>query len=194
MPRGIEGNEIASSKKATPKASSQPSAQKGQKTLLGFFQRTPGPAPVKKEISFESSPLPSSPALRSSPLPVASSTKSDKENGLIIPVPSTYTSSADRPGVDVEVAPSSPIRKVSTCEAAPPMSVLTQGLQGRKRINYMISDEEDEDTLRPTTNGAKRRKVVMDDSDNDEFGLDDATQAALLKAGKIRPSSIFLPG
>ena len=58
----------------------------------------------------------------------------------------------------------------------------------------MISDEEDEDTLRPTTNGAKRRKVVMDDSDNDEFGLDDATQAALLKAGKIRPSSIFLPG
>lgn len=117
MPRGIEGNEIASSKKATPKASTQQSAQKGQKTLLGFFQRTPGPAPVKKETSFESSPLPSSLAIRSSPLPTAPSSKSDKENGLITPALSTHASSADRPGVEVEVAPSSPIRKASLTDA-----------------------------------------------------------------------------
>jgi len=118
MPRGIEGNEIASSKKATSKASSQQSAQKGQKTLLGFFQRTPGPASVKKETSFESSQLPSSPAIRSSPLPAASSTKSDKENGLITPAPSTHASSADGPSAEFEAAPSSPIRKASSTEAS----------------------------------------------------------------------------
>lgn len=112
MPRGIEGNEIASSKKAAPKLSTQQSAQKGQKTLLGFFQRTPGPAPVKKENSLESSPLPSSPAIRSSPLPAASSSKSDKENGLATLAPSTHASTADAPGTEVEVAPSSPVRKV----------------------------------------------------------------------------------
>jgi len=58
--------------------------------------------------------------------------------------------------------------------------------QGRKRVNYVVSDEEnDEDALKLTANGAKRRKVVKDESDDDEFGLDDAIQAAMLDAGKI---------
>lgn len=118
MPRGIEGNEIASAKKATPKSSSQTSTQKGQKTLLGFFQRTPGPAPIKKDASRELSQLPSSPAIRSSPLPAVSSSKSDKENGLITPAPSVHASSADGPGAEIEAAPSSPIRKVR-CSMVP---------------------------------------------------------------------------
>jgi len=61
-------------------------------------------------------------------------------------------------------------------------------LQRRKRVDYVISDEEeDEDALKPAANGAKRRKVVKDESEDDDFGLDDATQAAMLNAGKIRP-------
>lgn len=60
--------------------------------------------------------------------------------------------------------------------------------QGRKRVNYVISDEEeDEDGLKPAANGAKRRKVVKDESEDDDFGLDDATQAAMLNTGMICP-------
>jgi len=117
MPRGIEGNEIASTKKAPPKLSSQPSASKGQKTLLGFFQKTQGTPQVKKDsgIGF-SSPVPSSaPVVRSSPPHSASPTtlnEKNKENGLLTPATHTSTPSADRLISEVEGLPSSPIRKV----------------------------------------------------------------------------------
>ena len=117
MPRGIEGNEIASTKKPAPKLSSQPSASKGQKTLLGFFQKTQGTPQVKKDSSIGfSSPAPSSdPIARSSPphseTPTTSNGK-NKENGLLTPATHTSTPSADRLISEVEGLPSSPIRKV----------------------------------------------------------------------------------
>jgi hypothetical protein len=117
MPRGIEGNEIASTKKPTPKLSSQPSASKGQKTLLGFFQKTQGTPQVKKDSSIGfSSPVPSSdPIARSSPPHSATPNTSNgknKENGLLTPATHTSTPSADRLISEVEGLPSSPIRKV----------------------------------------------------------------------------------
>jgi len=117
MPRGIEGNEIASTKKSTPKLSAQPSASKGQKTLLGFFQKTQGTPQVKKDSSIGfSSPAPSSdPIVRSSPPhseTLTTSNGKNKENGLLTPATHTSTPSADRLISEVEGLPSSPIRKV----------------------------------------------------------------------------------
>jgi len=56
--------------------------------------------------------------------------------------------------------------------------------KGRKRVNYTISDDEDEPaSLQPVrTNAAKRQRVVKDESD-DDFGLDDATTSALMDNG-----------
>jgi hypothetical protein len=118
MPRGIEGNEIASStKKATPRASSQASAAKGQKTLLGFFQRTPGPPSFKKETSESfSTPAPSSdPIFQSSPPGSSTLTVADgknKENGLLTPATQASVSNTDGLTAEVEGVASSPTRKV----------------------------------------------------------------------------------
>ncbi|CAI6336012.1 unnamed protein product [Periconia digitata] len=179
MVRGIEGNEMS-----TPKSSSQKKKQpasgsqsmKGQKSILGFFQKkstnSPSPAPSDSKTVKQQSPVstlsksfskahvdltpqPSSdPVLPSSPIKQEKDTASgkNKENG-------------------VGVAASSPSRKA------------------KKTVNYAESDDDDEDeddVFKPIANGArkgrllKRRKVVSDDSD-DEFGLDDATQQAILE-------------
>ena len=57
-------------------------------------------------------------------------------------------------------------------------------------MNYAESDDEDDDVFKPIDNGArtgrasKRRRVVVDDDSDDEFGLDEATQQALIADGK----------
>lgn len=59
-------------------------------------------------------------------------------------------------------------------------------------MNYAESDDEDEEPFQPIANNArkgrltKRRKVSIEDSD-DEFGLDAATQAAMLEEGIYVP-------
>jgi DNA mismatch repair protein MSH6 len=64
-------------------------------------------------------------------------------------------------------------------------------LQARKSVNYVISDDEDDEedeVFKPVANNAKkgralkRRKMSVEDSE-DEFGLDAATQAAMLDEG-----------
>lgn len=58
-------------------------------------------------------------------------------------------------------------------------------LQAKKSVNYAESDEEDDDVFQPISNNArkgralKRRRVAVEDSD-DEFGLDEATQQAMM--------------
>jgi DNA mismatch repair protein MSH6 len=64
-------------------------------------------------------------------------------------------------------------------------------LKGRKAVNYAESDDEDDEILAPITNSArgratKRRRVSIDDDSDDEFGLDAATQNAMLEDGMSR--------
>lgn len=65
----------------------------------------------------------------------------------------------------------------------------------KKRIDYAESSdgEEDEDgdelfrplSTNPTTRRAsKRRKIAYDESDDDEFAIDDGMEAALIDEGK----------
>jgi hypothetical protein len=60
--------------------------------------------------------------------------------------------------------------------------------QARKSVNYVESDEDDDDVLGPIANNSrgratKRRRVSVDDDSDDEFGLDAATQQAMLDDG-----------
>ncbi|KAF2192150.1 DNA mismatch repair protein Msh6 [Zopfia rhizophila CBS 207.26] len=194
MVHGIEGNEMStprpSSQKKQPASGSQ--SGKNQKSILGFFQKkttnspSPGPTastPAKKtptsSLSKKSftkarvstlTPTPSSDAPEpSSPIREEgdSGLGKNKENGLPSPVtPSDVVAN----GVSSEVAGvafSSPSRKT------------------KKTVNYAESDDDDE-VFQPISNNArkeratKRRRVSLEDSD-DEFGLDDATQAAMLE-------------
>lgn len=123
MARGMEGDEI-SSRKPKPALSSQPStAQKSQKTLLGFFQQKPQAA-ASTRSSISLTPAPSSdPVETPTPpkhLPVRSSGNGkNKENGLPSPITPATSFVADA-GVKQEIngtAVSSPSRKVCSINA-----------------------------------------------------------------------------
>lgn len=53
-------------------------------------------------------------------------------------------------------------------------------------MNYAESEDEDDEVFQPIANNArkgrviKRRRVTVEDDSDDEFGLDDATQQAML--------------
>jgi DNA mismatch repair protein MSH6 len=64
-------------------------------------------------------------------------------------------------------------------------------LQARKTVNYVMSDDEDEDVFKPVANNAKKgratkRRKMSEEESEDEFGLDAATQAAMLEEGMQR--------
>lgn len=68
------------------------------------------------------------------------------------------------------------------------MLELTQR-QGRKAVNYAESDDSDE-VLGPISNNSrartiKRRRVSVEDDSDDEFGLDAATQQAMVEDGRL---------
>ncbi|KAJ9661332.1 DNA mismatch repair protein msh6 [Coniosporium apollinis] len=183
MGRGIEGNEIATPKpvtlKKTPSASQ---SGKGQKSILGFFQKKtdgasspviksspPANAPFKSPVTVQTRKL--------SSLPRASSTTLTPAPTSDAPIPSSspaYNESIGGKGTNKEnevaggALPSSPSRK------------------SKKAVSYAESEEEDEEVFRQITgntgNGraSKRMKVSLEESD-DEFGLDAATQAALVE-------------
>ncbi|KAJ4409669.1 DNA mismatch repair protein msh6 [Didymella pomorum] len=181
-----------SQKKQLPLSSQ---SAKGQKSILGFFQKkstnSPSPAPSqptpakqtptptlsKKSFSrpppaltpvaSSDAPEPSSPIRQvEEDTPVAAGR--NKENGLPSRA-STPRTETDRVASEVAgVALSSPSRK------------------GRKAVNYAESDEDEDDVLGPIANNSraratKRRRVSVDDDSDDEFGLDAATQAAMIE-------------
>lgn len=88
MPRGIEGNEIASRKPAASQRTMPPqtSASKGQKSLLGFFAKKLGPAPVpssSNELPLSSpTPAPKVPTLQKA-------TTARSSSGGLTPAPSS---------------------------------------------------------------------------------------------------------
>jgi DNA mismatch repair protein MSH6 len=214
MARGIEGNEISTPnrppKKKDTSSTGQSSKGSQQRSILGFFQRkgdakpmTPNPL-LKKATTDAASritPAPSSDAAEppSSAERGLSGAGKNKENGLLTPVtPSTIGSKAD---ADIEVVNaigfSSPIRKVCFPTSSPRLprsGTNAMRGQGRKSINYAESDGDDE-PLKPLDNNgtarrASKRRKVTDDSD-DEFGIDAATEAAIMDAGTywLSPSS-----
>ncbi|KAF2103506.1 putative DNA mismatch repair protein Msh6 [Rhizodiscina lignyota] len=137
MARGVEGNEVSTPKaNAQKKTTASSQSSKGQRSILGFFQKKPD---TKKLDAV-----------------------SQRSTISLTPAPSSDN-----------LAPSSPAE--SSQEAV--------GV--KKAVNYAESSEdEDEDVFRPLSGNApnaraaKRRKVVTDDSD-DEFGVDAATEAAM---------------
>ncbi|KAF2705002.1 DNA mismatch repair protein Msh6 [Pleomassaria siparia CBS 279.74] len=178
MARGIEGNEMstprASSQKKQPASGSQ--SNKNQKSILGFFQKRPtnspspgptAPTPAKKTpISTLSKKSFTRPALKSALTPQPSSDVPEPSS----PINEEPESSLGR-NKENEVADfafSSPSRKT------------------RKTVSYVESDDEEDEVFKPVANNArkgrvlKRRKMSVEDSD-DEFGLDAATQEAMLE-------------
>ncbi|KAL1656808.1 DNA mismatch repair protein msh6 [Didymella pomorum] len=162
MVRGVEGNEMStprpSQKKQLPLSSQ---SAKGQKSILGFFQKkstnSPSPAP--------SQPTPA----KQTPTPTLSKKSFSRPPPALTPV-----ASSDAP------EPSSPIRQVE--EDTP----VAAGRNKENAVNYAESDEDEDDVLGPIANNSraratKRRRVSVDDDSDDEFGLDAATQAAMIE-------------
>ncbi|RII23154.1 hypothetical protein CUC08_Gglean011976 [Alternaria sp. MG1] len=195
MARGVEGNEMSTpraSQKKQPASASQ--SAKGQKSILGFFQKkstnSPSPAPsdatpVNKtptsrlaKKAFNDPPAAITPVPSSDAPDYSSPIKQEheltirrgrnKENGVLLYVLKLYSGTDSILPEPADVTPSSPTRKA------------------RKPVNYAESDDEEEDVLGPIANNArgratKRQRVVVDDDSDDEFGLDAATQKAMLE-------------
>ncbi|KAL1796339.1 hypothetical protein ACET3X_004879 [Alternaria dauci] len=177
MVRGVEGNEMSTpraSQKKQPASASQ--SAKGQKSILGFFQKkstnSPSPAPS------DATPVDKTPtsklarkAFNDPPAaitPVPSSDAPDYSSPIKQEQELTIGRGRNKENEPADVTPSSPTRKA------------------RKPVNYAESDDEDEDVLGPIANNArgratKRQRVVVDDDSDDEFGLDAATQKAMLE-------------
>ncbi|KAH7406171.1 muts domain V-domain-containing protein [Phaeosphaeria sp. MPI-PUGE-AT-0046c] len=180
MVRGVEGNEMSTprpSQKKQPPSASQ--SGKGQKSILGFFQKKPSNSP---------SPAPSTPAtvktVKKTPVSTLSKTAFTRPPASITPIPSS-----DAP------IPSSPTRQGSELPGGRNKENEVAGVafsspsrKARKSVNYAESDgdEDEDDVLGPIANNArgratKRRRVSVEDDSDDEFGLDDATQQAMLE-------------
>ncbi|OAL05848.1 DNA mismatch repair protein Msh6 [Phaeosphaeriaceae sp. SRC1lsM3a] len=176
MVRGVEGNEMSTprpSQKKQPPSASQ--SGKGQKSILGFFQ---------KKTSNSPSPAPSTPAtVKKTPVSTLSKTAFTRPPASMTPVPSS-----DAP------IPSSPTRQDSEPvgdrnkeNEVAGVAFSSPSRKARKSVNYAESDddEDEDDVLGPIANNArgraiKRRRVSVEDDSDDEFGLDDATQQAML--------------
>lgn len=65
--------------------------------------------------------------------------------------------------------------------------------QARKSVNYVESDDDEDEMFAPIANNSrgratKRMRVSLDDDSDDEFGLDAATQQAMLEDDGAFPS------
>ncbi|USP82318.1 hypothetical protein yc1106_09592 [Curvularia clavata] len=175
MARGVEGNEMSTprpSQKKQPASVSQ--SGKGQKSILGFFQKkstnSPSPAPsgVTSAQKTPTSKIPNK-AFTNPPTAITPVPSSDAP-GYSSPIKQEQelTVGRNKGNELADVTPSSPTRKA------------------RKPVNYAESDDEEDDVLGPIANNArgratKRQRVVVDDDSDDEFGLDAATQRAMLE-------------
>ncbi|KAK5109701.1 hypothetical protein LTR62_006824 [Meristemomyces frigidus] len=164
MVRGIEGNEMSTSRPPTLKktGSSQSAKAPKQQSIAGFFAKRPSLTPAKRDgngiatnppqSSADITPLPSSAAIAPSSSPHAA-------------VGPSQSSAVDGRNKENGTSYSSPSRKV------------------KKQVNYAESDNEDEeDVFKPLSGNSrakKRRRISVKDDSDDEFGFDAATQAAL---------------
>nr|POE77607.1 dna mismatch repair protein msh6 [Quercus suber] len=177
MARGLEGNEIATPRPAAKgkMISSQSKTISKQRSIAGFFQKT---------AATNASTV--TPAKRSSNI-------IDAKDSLDVP-----SSSADFPTSSNPQSPSgrSPLQS-SVTEAdglieTPGTSYSSPARKVKKPVSYAESDDEDEDEdeavfkpLSGNRRAAKRRRISVKDESDDEFGFDDATQAAMDNADEI---------
>ncbi|CAK1354615.1 unnamed protein product [Cercospora beticola] len=146
-------------KKSTSTASSTGKGK--QQSIAGFFQKRPAPTPSA-----------STPAKRPAETPVP---KSVVASSTIGPGSSPRTA----PGASQSSAIDGRDKENGTSFSSP-------SRKAKKQVNYAESDDEDDEPFRPLSgNGraAKRRRIsVKDDESDDEFGLDNATQAAMVES------------
>lgn len=200
MARGIEGNEVSTPKPAAKKTVTSSKSEKGQRSIVSFFQKAATSKPAAPSSSTGQSskravspltPAPSSDAVGPlSPEHGLVDRSKNKENGLPSPVtPVEDVKDADRvpEGVDGKLD-SSPSRKVRCSYCKPGVHTLLNSSQAKKVVNYAESDSDDDEVLKPLlTNGpntrpSKRRKFSLEDSD-DEFEVDAAMEEAMAEAG-----------
>ncbi|PPJ52403.1 hypothetical protein CBER1_10422 [Cercospora berteroae] len=149
-------------KKSTSTASSTGKGK--QQSIAGFFQKRPAPTPSA-----------STAAKRPAETPVPKS---------------VLASSTIGPGSSPRTAPgasqSSAIDGRGKENETPGTSFSSPSRKAKKPVSYAESDDEDDEPFRPLSgNGraAKRRRIsVKDDESDDEFGLDNATQAAMVES------------
>ncbi|KAL9090621.1 MAG: hypothetical protein Q9159_001868 [Coniocarpon cinnabarinum] len=189
MPRGLEGNEVATPR-PTPKASKPPpslskSDSRNQKSLLGFFQKQPQAAQQKIQQSSKSrSPAASSPAAPAELTPAPSSGAPEMSSPTL---PSrTKSNGPVKPSKNTAHGPQLPISPASSAIVADAPAVTSSpSRKAKKKVSYAESDLEDEDedgVFRPTSGNrrsTKRRKIVHDDESDDEFGMDDEMETAM---------------
>ncbi|ORY03496.1 DNA mismatch repair protein muts [Clohesyomyces aquaticus] len=194
MVRGIEGNEMstprASQKKQPPSASQ---SGKSQKSILGFFQKkstnSPSPAPsdptpVKRTPA---SALSKTAFTRTGPTSSLTPTPSSDPAGPSSPIKQEHESGLGKNKENGLPSPITPLDGVANRVSSELAGVALSSPSRKKVVSYVESDaEDDDDVFQPIANNArkgrasKRRKVSVEDSD-DEFGLDAATQAAMLE-------------
>ncbi|KAF1934058.1 DNA mismatch repair protein Msh6 [Didymella exigua CBS 183.55] len=180
------------SQKKQPPSSSQ--SAKGQKSILGFFQKksTNSPSPA-------SQPTPT----RQMPTPTVSKKPFSRPPPALTPV---ANSDAPEPSSPIrEEEEDTPIATGRNKEIGLPSRVSTPGIEtgrvaseiagvalgspsrkNRKAVNYTESDEDEDAVLGPVTNNSraratKRQRLSAEDDSDDEFGLDAATQAAMVE-------------
>ncbi|KAF1841561.1 DNA mismatch repair protein Msh6 [Cucurbitaria berberidis CBS 394.84] len=176
MVRGLEGNEMSTPRPSQKKqqASASQSA-KGQKSILGFFQKKSTNSP---------SPAPSDPTpIKKTPTSTLTKRNFAKPPASITPVPSSDAPEFSSPIKQerVSLAGRNKENEIAGVALSSPSRTV------RKSVNYAESDDEsdDDDVLGPIANNArsratKRRRVSVEDDSDDEFGLDTATQQALI--------------
>jgi DNA mismatch repair protein MSH6 len=200
MARGIEGNEISTPKPTVKKTVASSKSEKGQRSIVSFFQKAATSTPAVPSSSARQStkhatspltPAPSSDAVDPpSPEHELVNRSKNKENGLPSPVtPVENVKDADRipEGVDGKLD-SSPTRKVRCSCCGPSVETLLNSAQAKKTVSYAESDSEDDEVLKPllangsSTRPSKRRKFSLEDSD-DEFEVDATMEEAMAEAG-----------
>ncbi|KAF2140821.1 uncharacterized protein K452DRAFT_327169 [Aplosporella prunicola CBS 121167] len=185
MARGIEGNEMSTPKPAKLKKQASTSSQpkSTQKSILGFFQKKADASSPKPDTALKSSPTPA---------PATRETRRKSDASALPPVPgsdalmsSSPVFSGDEQGKEKENGFADGLQELPSFAAATsPSRKASRTSRTKKAISYAESEDED-DAFQPVsakvTNGrAKRRKLVTEDSDDDEYGVDAATEAAML--------------
>ncbi|KAF2275797.1 DNA mismatch repair protein Msh6 [Westerdykella ornata] len=182
----------------TPRTSSQKkqpvsgSQGKTQSSIMGFFKKASTNSPT---------PAPSAPtAAMKTPTPSLSKSSFTKPRlpATLAPQPSSDGPEPSSPLVKLEKVPDGNDKeKVVTPQATEanrgesevPGTVGSPSRKAKKAVNYAESDDDDEEEEEFGSIGnnnarkgraIKRRRVSLEDSD-DEFGLDAATQAAMLE-------------
>ncbi|KAH7119889.1 muts domain V-domain-containing protein [Dendryphion nanum] len=177
MARKFEGDDMSTPRASQKKKEAPPSgsqSSKTQKSILGFFQKkstnspSSGPSPATKTPASSLSKPAFTRVGRASALTPQPSSDAPEPSSPI-KVESEGTSGKNKENEVAEVALSSPSRKV------------------KRSINYAESDDDEEDEVfKPIANNSrkgratKRQRVTLEDSE-DEFGLDEATQQAMLE-------------